>query len=278
MHTPIVSEKSPSLRLPRCHGKVGSGGRPIRALSAAGAAFLALFLSGCVSWLPWAAPPKKACHATFARAPVVIDGKLDEACWQRAVPITNFLVPATYAEPVSKTEARLLWDKDNLYVGFIAWDKDVWGFFEAQDSSTCREDVLEVFLQPDREKKSYYNFEMNVRGAVLDAYNVVPRAGMGGRWKVWNCENLKIATWVRGTLNDWTDEDTCWQLEVAIPFRDLPSLAGRCPQAGDEWMFHLSRYDYSVYLPEGPELSSCAPLSKVSYHWYEDWVPLIFQP
>jgi hypothetical protein len=77
-------------------------------------------------------------------------------------------------------------------------------------------------------------------------------------------------------LNDPSDVDEYWQLEVAIPFADLPTLDGRAPRAGDQWLFHLARYDYSVYLPEGVELSSCAPLRKVDFHRYEDWITLRF--
>lgn len=35
-------------------------------------------------------------------------------------------------------------------------------------------------------------------------------------------------------------------------------------------------YDYSVYLPDGVELRSCAPLTEVNFHRYEDWIPLKF--
>ena len=58
---------------------------------------------------------------------------------------------------------------------------------------------------------------------------------------------------IEGTLNDHEDEDEFWQLEAAIP------------EPGDEWLFHLSRYDYSVYLPEGVELSSWPPYQRFSF-------------
>lgn len=78
-------------------------------------------------------------------------------------------------------------------------------------------------------------------------------------------------------MNNWRDEDKYWQLEVAIPFESLPTLKGKIPWPGDTWLFHLSRYDYSVYLPKGVELSSCAPLSRVDFHYYEDWLHLKFE-
>lgn len=263
----------------RSGGSAERGGVwPCRSGVVAVALSVAIFGSGCAS-LPFfgrEAPPKLPYTATFARTPITVDGNLDEASWQSAEPITRFMVPVTYAAPISTTEARVLWDRDYLYIGFKAADKDVWGVFTERDDTTCREDVLEVFIRPDPAQLPYYNFEINTLGACLDMYHVLPRAGMSRRWKLWDCQGLKIATTVNGTLNNWEDEDIGWQLEVAIPFADLPSLRGQHPRAGDEWLFHLSRYDYSVFLPEGPELTSCAPLSELNYHLYEDWVPLRF--
>ncbi|MFH1903301.1 MAG: carbohydrate-binding family 9-like protein [Candidatus Omnitrophota bacterium] len=145
------------------------------------------------------------------------------------------------------------------------------------------EDVLEVFLKPDPVAHPdgpdpYYNFEINALGTVLDAFNV-KRGGAGNytRWSDWNCEGLKIAIQIKGTLNDWRDKDEYWTLEVAIPFAGLPSLNGKAPKKGNVWLFNLARYDYSVYLPNGVELSSYSPLSWANFHLYEDWAKLRFE-
>ena len=187
-------------------------------------------------------------------------------------------MPVTLQEPLSKTEGKLLWDKSYLYVGFRAYDKDIWSYFTERDSTTCLEDVLEVFIKPDPGKDPYYNFEINALNTVYDAYNV--KRGAGGedahRWSRWNCKGLKSAVTIKGTLNNHEDVDEFWQLEVAIPFADLPTLQGQAPSAGDRWLFLLSRYDYSVYLPEGVELSSSGPLRKVDFHRYQDWPSLKF--
>ena len=106
------------------------------------------------------------------------------------------------------------------------------------------------------------------------------KRGAGGpdhhRWSRWDCPGLKSAVAIKGTLNEPSDVDEYWQLEAAIPFAGLPTLDGRTPHAGDRWQFHLARYDFSIYLPEGVELSSCAPLTKVDFHRCEDWIPLRF--
>ena len=213
----------------------------------------------------------------FISEPMQIDGLLNEPAWQRAKPL-SFMVPVTFRNTVSKTEARLLWDREYLYVGFKAYDKDIWSTYTERDDTTCQEDVLEVFFKTDPQKEPYYNFEINALGTVYDAYNLRRQgAGGGRRWSQWNCEGLKVGVHIEGTLNNPEDEDEYWQLEVAIPFAGLPGLKGNIPKPGDEWLFHLARYDYSVYLPEGVELSSCARLSEVQFHRYEDWLTLRFE-
>ena len=221
--------------------------------------------------------PKETYDCHYTARPIKIDGQLNEPQWRQA-DLVNFRIPVTLKDPLSKTEGRLLWDEHYLYVAFKAFDKDIYSYFTERDSPTCHEDVLEVFIKTHPEKEPYYNFEINALNTVYDAFNIKRNAGGEDhhRWSRWNCNGLKSAVLINGTLNDPKDIDEYWQLEVAIPFDELPTLESRPPVAGDEWSFHLGRYDYSVYLPDGVELSSCAPCSEVNFHRYEDWITLRF--
>ncbi|MCL5104782.1 MAG: carbohydrate-binding family 9-like protein [Armatimonadetes bacterium] len=215
------------------------------------------------------------CHR--AVGPVAIDGKLDDAAWRNADVIT-FIMPVTDKQTLSKTEARVLWDDSCLYVAYRAYDKDIWSLHKNRDDQTCAEDCLECFLQPNPARQTYYNFEINANGTIYDSYNVGRNSGGYGhhRWSVWNCERARVGIAVTGTLNQWTDADSLWQMELAIPFAELPSLNGKGPSAGDVWRFLLARYDYSVYLPDGVEISSCSHLKAVDFHDPSDWLQLKF--
>jgi len=207
---------------------------------------------------------------------ITIDGVLNDRAWESARPL-KFQVHQTHEEPVSKTDARMLWDDEYLYVAFRADDKDVWGYLTKRDDPTCLEDCLEVFFKTDPDRSPYYNFEINPLGTVFDAFSPGPDfAGGYHRWKKWDCEGLLVGVNIRGSLNDPSDVDDGWDLEVAIPFRSLPTLSGGGPREGDVWMFHLARYDYSVYLPgAGRELSSTAPLTG-PFCESSEWLPLVF--
>ena len=236
----------------------------------------ALALVGCASTegIPDPAPALHRCRR--AVVPPQIDGRI-EAAWQRAETIGPFLLPGSGEAARSATVARLLWDDQHLYLCYEASDLDVWSTFAERDSATCQEDVLEAFLMPGADSAQYVNFEINALGTIYDAY--VQRAGfpMGPRWQAWNCAGIRVAVRVLGTLNDGADQDRGWTLEVAIPFASLPFCRGRHPAPGDEWLFHVARYDYSLYLPAGRELSSCAPLSRPAFHNAAEWLSLRFE-
>ena len=223
----------------------------------------------------------------FTSEPIRVDGFLNEPAWEKAPMVKLSLgknPEGIYPEPISKTEGRVLHDNTYLYVAFKAYDKDIWSYFTERDAITCWEDVLEVFLKtdpvtrPSDEPDPYYDFEINSLGTVMDAFVAKRDAARNyARWSNWNCSGLKVATQAKGTLNNWRDVDEYWTLEVAIPFAELPTLNGEHPKKGDVWLFNLARYDYSVYLPKGEELSSYALLSRVYFHLYEDWVKLVFE-
>lgn len=222
---------------------------------------------------PSSSAEKSVYVCSFTSESITIDGLLNELAWQKAKTL-RFFVPVSGKNPESPTEAQVLWDNQFLYVGFKAYDKDIGSRLTQRDSPTYKEDVLEVFIQPNIHSEPYYNFEINALGTIYDAYNMrdVP---FSQRAK-WNCEELKVKIKIMGTLNNPADEDSYWQMEVAIPFKNLPVLGGKSPRPGDRWLFHLARYDYSAYLPEGKELSSCARLSKVNFHNSKDWLILRF--
>lgn len=225
-------------------------------------------------------PP--AYRAAFATSPIVVDGRLDEAAWDQALPIRSFATFPDLEPPISQTEARILWDDQFLYVGFKALDKDVWSYMTERNDPTCLEDVLEIFFKTDLDREAYYNFEINALGTIYDAFTPrLPSSVAGGtrRWSRWNCEGIQVGVHVHGTLNNHEDVDEGWDLEVAIPFAALHTLKGQAPAPGDVWAFHLARYDYSVYLPGiGREITTCAPLTGRTFHdGHESWMRLVFE-
>src|SRR5215203_3020593 len=84
--------------------------------------FLALGFILIVSPFAWANPPEIT--ATLIAEPIVIDGMLDEAAWQRAQKIDTLQQrePIEGAPASERTEVRVLYSRSRLYVGVSCYD------------------------------------------------------------------------------------------------------------------------------------------------------------
>ena len=172
---------------------------------------------------------------------IVVDGRADEADWQAAPHVGNFRFPWWTQGEREQTEAKLLWDDQFLYVLFKCQDAHVWGEHLRRDSPVYRDDCVEVFTAPNPQRPNdYFNFEMNVREALLDQHHP---DGPGVKvQQEWNSKGVQIAVTVDGTLNDDRDTDRGWILEAAFPFANFSSVAEQIPpNTGDVWHLNLNR-------------------------------------
>ena len=103
---------------------------------------------------------REAYRCCLTSEPIKVDGFLDEPAWEKAKAL-NFTLPGTLKEPVSRTEARILYDNKYLYVGIKAYDQNIWATYTEQDSIVYEEDALEIVLKTDPEKDPYYEFEVS---------------------------------------------------------------------------------------------------------------------
>ena len=176
---------------------------------------------------------------------IQVDGRLDEADWQRAAPIA-FVMPWSDLEneDPQSTTARLLWDDDNLYIIYECVDPYLHAEVTEHDGAVYQEDAVEIFAAPNAAVPgNYYGYEMNINGTLLDYI-----AFRGGKERTkaihssWQSEGVVIATTYDGTLNDHSDIDQSWILEIAIPLDNFRHLDGQIPpQDGDQWRVGLNR-------------------------------------
>jgi hypothetical protein len=207
--------------------------------------------------------------------PPIIDGKLNEPQWQQALLTEPFVNPATGSSVKIKTKGKLLWDDNNLYVAFIAYDSDVWGKMTLRDSHLWNEEPVEIFCDPDGDRKNYFEIEINPLGTELDLLmNKAYSEGGSGDFS-WDIVELNSAVTVAGTLNNSADTDTAWYCEIAIPFSALNSnITGGVsnpPVAGDMWRLNLARYNRlrdknGNEIPGGTEISCWNYTAANSFH------------
>lgn len=178
-----------------------------------------------------------ACAIPHTTAAITIDGRLNETAWAETSVIDEFSFPWWTAGAKDRTEVRLLWNDDYLYVGFTAFDPHISAEYDKRDDPVSRDDCVEVFIAPDTSAvNNYYNFEFNARGTILDRSPKMERSSQ------WNANELQVAVSITGTLNDETDTDSLWTTEIAIPFKAFAGYAPHLPpQPGDVWRLNLYR-------------------------------------
>jgi hypothetical protein len=216
------------------------------------------------------APPSvPEAHAVRVRRPPVIDGKLDDPIWAEAVPLT-LVDSLDGSRPALRTTARLAWDDEALYVAFDCEDPDVWGTFTKTDEPLYTQEVVEVFIDADADGRTYNEIEVSPHNVLFDAYFPARRQGMDLSWS----SGVRSAVQVRGTIDDPSDRDEGWTVEMRIPFARLSSVPHLPPRPGDRWRFNLYRLD----LPDrrSAQGQALSPLFVGDFHALDRFAWLVF--
>lgn len=187
--------------------------------------------------------PRYVCRRTTE--PVTVDGRLTEKVWSQVDPVGVFRLADDSGEPQLPTEVRACWDDRNLYLAFVAIDTDIWGKMRQRDDPIYEEEVVEAFICSGEDVTRYYELEFSPHNVVFDAGIQCPESGDRRYLKVdlgWDCEGLQSAVEVVGTLDDPSDVDERWTVEVALPFSQI-GRGGRAPADGELWRANFYRID-----------------------------------
>ncbi|MEM9368596.1 MAG: carbohydrate-binding family 9-like protein [Planctomycetota bacterium] len=199
--------------------------------------------------------PNKDTVIRYRNAKIIVDGRLDDPGWQQTPWMSDFEFPWWESGAKEATRTKMLWDKHALYIAFQCDDAHIWSEHLERDSDVFRDDCVELFVAPDmNQPMHYFNFEMNVNGALLDAHH--PDGPDVKVDRNWNATGIQIATSFSGTLNNDDDLDGAWVLEVAIPFTNFSTVAKHAPPiVGDRWRLNLNRLGGKV----NPQHSQWSP-------------------
>ncbi len=178
---------------------------------------------------------------------ISLDGKLDENVWALAEATRDFVILGDNQNTAkSKAWAKILWDDNYLYVAFYCQDDKIWATYEDRDDPLYREDVVEVYIDPDADGKNYLEIEVNPLNTIFDLWLTKPYSSGGAAEIGWTMDGLNTAISADGTISDNADQDTAWICEMAMPFSEMKFAASSMnfpPMAGDKWRFNLYRFD-----------------------------------
>jgi WD40 repeat protein/serine/threonine protein kinase len=212
-------------------------------------------LSPAVSWHGQEYVPPKHYLCYRAGTPLKIDGKLDDAAWQ-AVPWTDYFVDIEGKKkpaPRFKTRVKMLWDDEYFYIGAELHEPHVWATLIEHDSVVFRDNDFEVFIDPDGDNHNYMEYEINALGTDWDLF--LPRAykDKGKADNSWEIPGIKKAVHVHGSINDPSDTDMGWTVEIAFPWKVL-GKTGRVPfppKDGAQWRVNFSRVEWKHEIVNG---------------------------
>lgn len=212
--------------------------------------------------------------AIRAHQPVTIDGKLDDPVWQHAPVYDMHRAAADQQEngPLAETgQVRLAWDKDFFYLAVKFFDSQIVAHGERDHVLHYEKgDLVELFLNPacsshywelygtPRDKKTALFFTN--RGAPLAPDETF-------------ADGMIVAADLHGTLNDPTDTDGGWTVEIAIPWTALKDIARdrACPpEPGEWWRMNLSRVQWEHRLEDGRYMR--APVVGRGWKGEDNWV------
>jgi len=162
-------------------------------------------------------------HTTAIRATPTIDGKLNDACWARDRAITRFVVHTGEKLATAKTHAWLAYDDGHLYAAFRC-PHPAGATLRAKatqhDGETWLDDSIEVFVDPHRGRRGYYQLAVNCLGVIRDSRGTA-------------------SAWQSGARAAVKRDADAWTVELAVPFDPLDIDL----DVGTAWGINLVRND-----------------------------------
>jgi hypothetical protein len=185
-----------------------------------------------------------------------LTGRLDTRPWQDVEYTADFIDIRGTSEPHPKyrTRVKMLWDYDYLYFGAEMEEPHVWTSITEKNSVIYWQNDFEIFIDPDNDGLNYYEFEMNALNTIWELTLDKPYNKGGKAVHPTNIDGLISSVHIDGTINDPTDVDRGWSVEVAIPWKGLAKYnSGKAtpPNKGDSWRINFSRVQWDFKIVNG---------------------------
>jgi len=172
---------------------------------------------------------EKIISASHIDSPVKLDGFLNEPFWKEALVASDFVQqePLEGVDATEKTEVRVLYDEENLYLGVICFDQQPDKITHNElrvDGELESDDNFSVVLDTFDDKRGGFYFCTNPNGARLDG----KLTGSRGMRRI--SSSSSSFTRRRFDVNiDWNGiwdvaakvTEQGWSAEIVIPFKTL---------------------------------------------------------
>lgn len=176
--------------------------------------------------------PRKVATAVRVHGTIRVDGKLDEAAWASAPPLTDFhqKEPVEGGEPTDKLEVRFLYDDAALYVSTRVINKDPARHIQAPISrrdQISQAEHIWISLDAYQDRRTAYSFGVTASGVRGDWYHPTDNET--------SIDESFDPVWEAATAR----QADGWTSEMRIPFSQLRFNTGDVQHWGlniDHWI------------------------------------------
>lgn len=179
---------------------------------------------GAFAQRPLDVPSDREITPAVVRTAPVIDGRLDDACWESAPTATDFRLNTGKGPARCRTEAQICCDAENLYIAVRCEEPETDKLTivnRVDDAPVWQDDCVEIFIAPNAVASDYFHhFAVNPAGKKAYLLSETPQFGF-----------------------DWQAAATigqdAWYAEMAIPFKSLAPIGTNDPW----WRINFCRAD-----------------------------------
>jgi hypothetical protein len=166
--------------------------------------------------------------------------------------------------PYLQTRAKMAHDDEGMYFAARMEEPHLWGTYTRHDAALYQENAFEIFIDPSNSTHNYLEYEINVLGTEWDLflskpYRDAPMITLSG----WEFPGMKSAVHTEGTVNTPGDTDTCWSVEIFIPWRSVYQVvaAGRRdkPLEGEQIRVNFQRVQWPLDIRSGEYVKAPMP-------------------
>lgn len=175
-----------------------------------------------------------------ADEPIVPDGNWAGPAWENiaAIDIKHYMGDEPEHKP--RTQAKLLYDDDFLYVIFRVEDRYIRAVARGYHSNVCLDSCVEFFFTPGADiSLGYFNVEINCSGTMLFHYQIAPATNVTPLSKS-ECDRVSIFHSEPEFVEPEKQQPTVWIIEYRLPVDILKKYCPVTrPAAGVLWLVNF---------------------------------------
>ncbi|MDI6774344.1 MAG: carbohydrate-binding family 9-like protein [Verrucomicrobiota bacterium] len=208
--------------------------------------------------------------------PPVIDADWDKAPWDSITPLSVENAFGVEPEHRPRTQARVGYDHEAVYVIFRVEDRYVRAVAAKRQDPVYKDSCVEFFFVPGRDlSRGYFNLEMNAGGFMLFHFQAAPKQNVATVSEP-DCAQVRIAHSLPQRVEPEIVAPVVWTVECRIPVGILPRYTRvNRPAPGAVWRVNFYKCGDETSHPHWLTWSP-VPKSPLGFHFPQAFGELEF--